>query len=47
MLEKGLWQTKGLTLQATLCSALLRRIQKDIANGRFRKVERGRFGLVK
>ena len=47
MLDKGLWQTKGRTPQATLYSALLRRIQKDGANARFRKVERGRFELVK
>lgn len=47
MLGKGLWQTKGRTPQATLYSALLRRIQKDGANARFRKVERGRFELVK
>ena len=47
MLERGLWQTKGRTPQATLYSALLRRIQKDGANARFRKVERGRFELVK
>ena len=47
MLEKGLWQTKGRTPQATLYSALLRRIQKDGANACFRKVERGRFELVK
>jgi hypothetical protein len=47
MLENGLWQTKGRTPQATLYSALLRRIQKDGANARFRKVQRGRFELVK
>ncbi len=47
MLERGLWQTRGRTPQATLYSALLRRIQKDGANARFRKVERGRFELVK
>jgi hypothetical protein len=47
MLEKGLWQTKGRTPQATLYAALLRRIQKDGGNARFRKVERGRFELVK
>ena len=45
MLEKGLWQTKGRTPQATLYSALLRRIRKDGANARFRKVERGKFAL--
>ena len=45
MLEKCLWQTKGRTPQATLYSALLRRIRKDGANSRFRKVERGRFAL--
>lgn len=47
MLEKSLWQTKGRTPQATLYSALLRRIRKDGATARFRKVERGRFELVK
>ena len=47
MLERGLWQTKGRTPQATLYSALLRRIRKDGANSRFRKVERGRFELVR
>ena len=45
MLEKGLWQTKGRTPQATLYSALLRRIRKDGANARFRKVERSKFAL--
>ena len=45
MLEKGLWQTKGKTPRATLYSALLRRIRKDGANARFRKVERGKFAL--
>jgi hypothetical protein len=47
MLENGLWQTKGRTPQATLYSALLRRIRKDGANSRFRKVDCGRFELVK
>jgi hypothetical protein len=45
MLEMGLWQTKGKTPQATLYSALLRRIRKDGATARFRKVERGKFAL--
>jgi hypothetical protein len=45
MMEKGLWQTKGLTPQATLYSALLRHIQKNGTNSRFRKVERGMFEL--
>ena len=47
MLEKGLWQTKGRTPHATLYSALVRHIRKDGTNARFRKVERGRFELVK
>jgi len=47
VLERGLWQTKGRTPQATLYSALLRRIRKDGAAARFRKVERGRFELAK
>ena len=47
MLERGLWRTKGKTPQATLYSALLRRIRRDGEASPFRKVERGRFELVK
>ena len=47
MLAKGLWQTDGKTPQATIYSALLRHIQKNGAASLFRKVERGRFELVR
>ena len=47
MLEKGLWQTKGRTPAATVYAAILRECQKKGSESRFRKVERGKFGLVK
>ena len=47
MLAKGLWKTSGKTPAATLYSALLRHIQKHGADSRFRKVERGKFKLVR
>lgn len=47
MLEKGLWRITGKTPAATIYSALLRHIQKNGTNSRFRKVDRGRFELVK
>ena len=47
MLAKGLWRTTGKTPAATIYAALLRHIQKNGADSRFRKVDRGRFELVK
>ena len=47
MLAKGLWKTAGRTPSATIYSALLRHIQKNGAASRFRKVDRGRFELVR
>jgi len=47
MLAKGIWKTAGRTPSATIYSALLRHIQKNGTNSRFRKVARGRFELVK
>ena len=47
MLAKGLWQTGGKTPQATLHAAISREIAAKGAASRFRKVDRGRFGLAK
>ena len=47
MLAKGLWQTGGKTPAATIYAAILREIQVKGDASRFRKTERGKFGLVK
>ena len=47
MLEKGYWQTKGLTPAATIYSSVLREIQKNGDASRFRKTERGKFELAR
>ena len=47
MLAKGLWKTGGKTPQATLHAAISREIAAKGAASRFRKTDRGRFGLAK
>ena len=47
MLAKGLWQTKGKTPAATIYAAIIREIASKGSAARFRKVERGKFALVK
>ena len=47
MLSQGLWQTKGQTPAATIYAAMTREIAAKGNNARFRKVDRGRFELVK
>jgi hypothetical protein len=47
MLAKGLWQTGGKTPAATIYAAILREITVKGDQSRFRKTERGKFGLVK
>jgi len=47
MLAKGLWKTGGKTPQGTLHAAISREIVAKGAASRFRKVDRGRFGLAK
>ena len=47
MLAKGLWSTGGKTPAATIYSAILREITVKGPNARFRRVDRGRFGLAK
>ena len=46
-MSKGYWSPKGKTPHATLYSAILWEIQKKGDDGRFVKVERGRFALNK
>jgi len=46
VLERGLWQTRGKTPEATLYSALIRHIAKKGGDARFEKVERGMFQLA-
>ncbi len=45
-LEKGYWQTKGLTPASTIYSSILREIQKKGDASRFRRVDRGKFALA-
>jgi len=47
MLAKGLWQTGGKTPAATIYSAIIREIANKGDAARFRKVDRGKFELVK
>ena len=47
VLATGLWQTHGLTPQATLHSAVIREIAAKGDAARFRKVERGKFAFAK
>lgn len=46
-LDRGLWKTKGRTPAATLYSAIIREIANKGNASRFRKVERGKFALVR
>lgn len=46
-LAKGYWQTKGRTPSATLYAAIIREIAAKGKDARFRKVERGKFALVR
>ena len=43
----GYWQSEGKTPAATIYAAILREIQKKGDEARFRKVERGKFVMVK
>jgi hypothetical protein len=45
MKEKGLWTTDAPTPEATLYSAILREITNKKGDARFKKTERGHFGL--
>ena len=45
MLEKGYWTTNGKTPAATLSAAIQREIQTKGKEARFKKVDRGLFGL--
>jgi hypothetical protein len=45
--EAGYWQSDGKTPWATVYAAILREIQNKGDEARFRKVERGKFALVK
>ena len=45
MKEKGLWTTTAPTPEATLYSAILREITNRKGDARFKKTERGHFGL--
>ena len=47
MLAKDLWQTNGKTPAATIYAAMIREIANKGDKARFRKVERGKFKLVK
>ncbi len=47
MLKVGLWRTTGKTPAGTLHAAISREIVAKGAASRFRKVDRGRFELVK
>ncbi|MEN6384783.1 MAG: winged helix-turn-helix domain-containing protein [Phycisphaerales bacterium] len=47
MLEKGYWKTDGKTPAATLHSAISREIKEKGADARFRKVEIGKFDIIK
>ena len=45
MLETGVWKTSGKTPAATLYSAILREITTKGSEARFKKTDRGHFGL--
>ena len=45
MKDKGLWSTTAPTPAATLYSAILREITTKGRESRFRKTDRGHFGL--
>ena len=45
MKDKGLWTTNAPTPEATLYSAILREITTRKGDARFKKTERGHFGL--
>ena len=45
-LERGYWQTKGLTPASTIYASILREIQKKGDASRFRKAGRGKFELA-
>ena len=47
MLAKGLWKTSGRTPASTIYAAMIREIAAKGNASRFRKVERGKFELVK
>jgi hypothetical protein len=47
MFEKGYWKTDAKTPAATLHSAISTEIKKKGGDARFRKIERGKFELVK
>jgi len=47
MLAKRYWQTGGKTPAATIYAAIIREIATKGKDARFRKVERGKFELVK
>ena len=47
MLERGLWKTSGKTPAATIYAAIIREIAVKGDKARVRKVERGKFELVK
>ena len=47
VMKKGYWSPEGKTPHATLYSAILREIAKKGDEARFKKVERGKFGLSK
>jgi hypothetical protein len=46
MLEKGYWQTKGLTPASTIYAAIITEIAKKGDKSRFRKTDRGMFTLA-
>ena len=45
--NKGLWYSDGKTPAATIYAAMIREIANKGNKARFRKVERGKFELVK
>ncbi len=45
--EKGYWRSSGKTPWATVYSSILRHIQKEDDQARFRKAARGKFELAK
>ena len=47
MLKRGLWKTGGKTPAATIYSAIIREIATKGKDARFKKVERGKFELVR
>ncbi|HUS47827.1 MAG TPA: winged helix-turn-helix domain-containing protein [Phycisphaerae bacterium] len=47
MLAKGYWTSNGKTPAATIYSAILREIKAKGDGSRFRKADRGKFGLAR